>query len=72
LKCDVHGWMRGWIMVTDDPAAVTGDSGSFAVGDVPAGTHQVTVWHEKLGRQTKEVTVAESGETVVDFQFASE
>lgn len=70
LKCDVHGWMRGWIMVTDDPAAVTDDSGSFTVTDVPAGTHEVTVWHEKLGRQTKEVTVADGGETVVDFRFS--
>ena len=71
LKCDVHGWMRGWIMVTDDPAAVTDDSGSFTVVDVPAGTHKVTVWHEKLGRQTKEVTVADGGETEVDFLFST-
>ena len=69
MKCDVHGWMRGWILVTDDPAAVTDESGSFTVADVPAGTHEVTVWHEKLGRQTKEVTVAAAGETVVEFLF---
>ena len=72
MKCDVHGWMRGWILVTDDPAAVTDSAGSFTLADVPAGTHKVTVWHEKLGHQSKEITVADGEETVVDFEFSPE
>ena len=72
LKCDVHGWMRGWILVTDDPAGVTDGSGSFTVDGVPAGTHELTVWHEKLGRQSMEVNVADAGETVIEFKFTAE
>jgi plastocyanin len=72
VKCDVHGWMTAWIMVTDSPyAAVTDDAGSFSLADVPAGKHRLTVWHEKLGEQQQEITVADSGQTEVTFEFSA-
>ena len=62
LKCDIHPWMNGWIVVTDTPHfAVTKPDGSFAVEGVPAGTHKVEFWHETLGRGTGEVVVKEDG-----------
>jgi plastocyanin len=62
FKCDVHPWMTGWVVVTDNPYfAVSGDDGSFTIKDVPAGKYTVEVWHEKLGTQTKEVTVTDGG-----------
>lgn len=73
VKCDVHGWMTAWILVTDSRyTAVTDETGSFTLADVPAGNHQLSLWHEKLGEQTREITVADSGETQVSFEFTGE
>jgi hypothetical protein len=70
LKCDVHGWMNGAIAVEDNPYfAVTGDDGSFSIGDVPAGSYTVHVWHETLGEQDQKVTVAAGGKAMADFKL---
>ncbi len=69
VKCDVHAWMQGYVWVTDDPAAVSGKQGEFAIKDVPAGTYTVTAWHEKLGEKTKQVTVPAAGEVTVEFAY---
>src|ERR1700752_319191 len=40
VKCDVHGWMHGWLVSTENPYfAVTDNSGSFKLPDVPAGSY---------------------------------
>lgn len=58
LMCDAHDWMNGWITVLDHPYfAVTGEDGAFTITDIPPGTHTLTAWHEKLGRQQLQVTV---------------
>ena len=50
LKCDIHGWMEGHILVCDHPFfAVTGEDGSFEITGVPAGTQNVIIWQEKAG-----------------------
>lgn len=73
VKCDVHGWMTGWILVTDSRyTAVSDETGSFSLADVPAGTHQLSIWHEKLGEQTQEITVLDAQETQVNFEFTGE
>ena len=71
VKCDVHGWMSGWIFVAGNPYySVTGEDGTFSLTDVPAGKYKVEVWHEKLGTQTKDVEV-KAGETYrLDVEFA--
>ena len=54
LKCDIHGWMQGWVLVTDHPFfAVTGDDGSFEITGVPAGAQNLIVWQEKAGYVSK-------------------
>jgi hypothetical protein len=58
VKCDIHGWMGAWIVVIDHPYhAVTGSDGGFVIGNVPAGTYTVEIWHETLGASTQTVTV---------------
>jgi plastocyanin len=70
VKCDVHGWMSAWIIVAEHPYyAVTGADGKFTIADVPAGTYTVEFWQEKLGTQTKQVTVAASGTATLDFAY---
>jgi plastocyanin len=73
LACDAHNWMSGWMVVTDTPYyAVSDEQGNFTIKDVPAGTYTVQYWHEKLGKQTKQVTVAASGEVRADLEFPAQ
>jgi plastocyanin len=69
VKCDVHAWMSAFVVVSEGPAAVSGDDGKFAIKNVPAGTYTVTAWHEKLGEKTAQVTVPASGDAAVNFSF---
>lgn len=58
LTCDVHSWMLGWVAVLPHPFfGVTDGSGVTKIENVPAGKHTLEVWHETLGKQTKEVEV---------------
>lgn len=70
VKCDIHGWMKAWIIVADHPYhAVTDDGGSFEISAIPAGTYRVEFWHETLGRQTQEVTVKTGADTAMEVVF---
>jgi hypothetical protein len=65
--------MSGWVVVTDTPyVALTDDQGNFSIKDVPAGTYTVQFWHEKLGKQTKQVTVAAAGDARADLEYAAQ
>jgi len=71
VKCDVHGWMEGWLVATPSPYfAVTDGSGTFKLTDVPAGSYNVEVWHEKLGKTSQKVTVKGKEEAKVNFELA--
>lgn len=72
FKCDVHPWMTGYVVVTDNPFhAVTGDDGSFNIANLPAGKYTLEAWHEKFGTKTAEITVAEGKPTEAKFEFAA-
>jgi hypothetical protein len=56
LRCNGgHVWMNAEMMVIPHPYyAVTDESGSFELNDVPPGTYQIVAWHEGwdlLGKQ---------------------
>jgi len=71
VKCDVHGWMHGWLVATPNPYfAVTDASGSFKLTDVPAGSYTVEVWHEKLGKSTQKVTVKAKEDAKANLELA--
>jgi plastocyanin len=71
VKCDVHGWMHGWLIATETPyVAVTDNSGAFKLTDVPPGTYTVEVWQEKLGKSTQKVTVKAKEDAKVNFELA--
>ena len=70
VKCDVHGWMSGWLVATDNPyVVVTDNSGAFKLTDVPAGTYTVEVWHETLGKSTQKVTVKAKEDAKANFEL---
>jgi hypothetical protein len=69
VTCDVHSWMLGWVAVTTGPAAVTDGDGVAKIENVPAGKQKVEVWHETLGKQTKDVDVKAGQTTKVSFEM---
>ncbi len=67
LSCSTHPWMRGWMVVTDEAAALSGADGRFTIDNVPPGTYELRVWHEALKGAPQKVTVAVG--TVADVSF---
>lgn len=63
IKCDVHKWMEGWIVVHDNPyIALSDEEGGLEIDEIPPATYPYVAWHEKLGELRGEVTI-ESGKT---------
>lgn len=72
LKCDVHPWMRAYVVVSPHPHfATTGEDGSFSLEGVPAGTYTLEAWHETFGTKTAEVTVKEGAPAEASFEFSA-
>ena len=67
IECDSHGWMRGWIYVTGDVAVVTDAEGRFEIPDVPPGTYELAIWHERYEGASQSITVTAGGTTEVSF-----
>ena len=69
--CDAHGWMSGWIVVTDHPfVAVTDEKGNFAIKDIPPGKYTVEIWQETLGKQVKEVSIKAKEDAKLTLELA--
>jgi hypothetical protein len=67
MQCGFHAFMETWAMAVDNPYyAVTDQTGSYKIHDVPPGTYQLHVWHPQSGPgATRTVVVAPDG-TVVE------
>ncbi len=47
VGCDVHPWMRGFIMVASHPYfAMTDATGSFTIENVPPGKYLIKMWRD--------------------------
>ena len=69
VLCNVHPEMSAYVVVVPTSHFATTDaSGSYTIQNVPDGAHNVTVWHEGMKQQSKQVTV--SGATTADFTLA--
>jgi len=70
IMCDTHDWMNGWLAILDHPYyALTGEDGAYKITDIPAGTYNLTAWHEKLGRHQVQVKVKAGEQLKVDFKY---
>ena len=69
LSCNTHPWMRGWLMVTDEAAAITGADGQFSIDNVPPGTYELRIWHESLKSAPQRITVAAGKPTDLTVQM---
>lgn len=70
FKCDVHPWMTGYVVGSDNPYfCVTDDKGECSISNLPAGNYTLEAWHEKYG--TKTMTVA-AGAPSIEFTYAAQ
>lgn len=50
VTCNIHPWMKAWLVVRDNPyAAVSGPDGAFEIANLPVGEVELQLWHEKAG-----------------------
>ena len=73
IKCDVHPWMKTWVLVSDHPYfSVTDENGNFSIDGIPPGTYDVVCWQEKFKKKTLTATVKiGGGETTKDLDRKS-
>jgi hypothetical protein len=70
IRCDVHKWMGAIAGVFDHPfETVSKAGGAFELPKLPPGTYEITAWHEKFGRKTATVTVADNDQKEINFSF---
>jgi plastocyanin len=73
LKCDVHRWMRGWLLVSDHPYfSGTNLDGVFTLSKVPVGKRTVEAFHPLHGTKRVEVEVKPDDTAVADFTFTDQ
>ena len=70
VNCDVHPWMRAWILVLPTQKyATTDENGAYKIESVPPGKHRVKVWHERLGEKETEIEIAPGKTAKHDVEF---
>jgi hypothetical protein len=65
VKCDLHSWMQAYWLVLDHPySAITQADGTFEINNLPVGTQEFRVWHERVGYLERSLKVkVKDGET---------
>lgn len=70
VYCDIHANMAGYIVVLPNHAfARPGESGAFALPNLPKGEYQLDVWHPDFPEQRRKVQVPERGEVNVEISY---
>ena len=74
VKCDVHTWMKSFVVVTDSAKwVITGADGSFKLEGLPPGEYELSWWHEDLGKgKTEKVKVEAGKEAVLEHKVSAE
>jgi len=71
IRCDVHKWMGAFVGVFDHPfSTVSKPGGAFELKLLP-GNYEITAWHEKYGKKTMMVQVADNDKKEVNFSFSA-
>src|SRR5262245_26954228 len=72
VTCDLHSWMRAWVVVADHPFyALTDGGGAFELRGLPSGRYTLKVWQERLGTISKDVVVGDQEPTAVTLEMAA-
>jgi hypothetical protein len=70
LSCSTHTWMRGFLLVTDERAAVTGKGGKFQIDGLAPGAYELRLWHEVLKSPPLKVVVKAGETTPIELTLA--
>ncbi len=69
ILCNVHPEMSAYLVVAPTPYfAVSDQTGTYKIENVPDGSYTVTAWHEGAKSQSKPVAV--SGDAKADFTLS--
>ena len=71
VRCDVHKWMGAFIGVFNHPFNTVSKSGGSYELKLPPGNYEITAWHEKFGKKTMMVMVADNDKKEVNFSFSA-
>ena len=75
LGCNIHDWMKGYIVVVDTPHHAITDAEGHANLEAPAGPYLLTAWHERLpavdAAPTQTLTLPVDGPVVLDLTLAA-
>ena len=72
LQCDVHGWMKAYVVVNDSPFfAVTGSDGAFEIKGLPQGDYTLEAWHPTLGTKSIKIQIGKlkRGDVTARFSY---
>jgi hypothetical protein len=69
VKCNIHPWMSGYMVVVKGPYGVSDEKGSYKIENLPPGNYTLTAWQETYGTQTQKVTVAAGKPSSANFTF---
>jgi plastocyanin len=74
VKCDIHPWMKGFVVVTDATHwATTAADGSFKIAGLPPGEYELSWWHEELGKgKTEKIKVDAGRDTALVHKVGAE
>ena len=62
IKCDIHPWMKGYVVVTDATHyAISNVDGTFKIEGLPPGEYELAWWHEEFGKGKTEKVKVEAG-----------
>ena len=69
VKCNIHPWMHGYMVVVKGPYGVSDNNGDFKLSGLAPGNYTLTAWQETYGTQTQKVTVAAGKPATANFTF---
>ena len=70
VYCHIHSHMTAAIMVFDHAFfRIPSADGTFTIDDVPAGSYQVSAWHERIGESTSPIKVDAGRTARVEFEL---
>jgi plastocyanin len=66
--CDIHSYMSAYILVLDSPYYVQPDEhGNYSLENIPIGVYTLKVWHERLTKRERIITITSGGHITENF-----
>ncbi len=70
MLCDVHPWEVAYVLGFEHPYHVISDArGRFALDQIPPGSYTLGLWHETLGRRSREVRLGPGAHLKLELAF---